>query len=178
MKPLNFTRQSFASFLHVPRMLYNTATTAYPHVSTSARFLLYALSWTKCWSLQTTSCLLLPGPWIEIARFSVDFFLSPLHCSWPKMGMPVKCRLHISKSLICLLHVCVPTLEEGLACSEHPVNICWIKMWTRTSTLTARTTEVPVTEVMFLEGLASQREDIQKGPECSAGITKVENNVL
>lgn len=49
--------------------------------------------------------------------------------------------------------------------------------WIRAPTLT-RSPTVPVTKVMFLEGLAGQREDIQKGPECGRGITQVENNVL
>lgn len=41
-----------------------------------------------------------------------------------------------------------------------------------------RSFTVPVTKVMFLEGLAGQREDVQKGPECGGGVTQVENNVL
>ena len=37
---------------------------------------------------------------------------------------------------------------------------------------------VPVTEVVFLEGRTSQREDVQKGPEGGAGVTEVEDDVL
>lgn len=50
-------------------------------------------------------------------------------------------------------------------------------VWIRALTLTFSPT-VPVTKVMFLEGLAGQREDVQKGPECGGGVTQVENNVL
>lgn len=43
--------------------------------------------------------------------------------------------------------------------------------WTGAPTLARRSPNVPVTKVMFLEGLAGQREDVQKGPECGAGVT-------
>lgn len=38
--------------------------------------------------------------------------------------------------------------------------------------------DIPVTKLMFLEGLASQGKDIKKGPESCAGVTQIEHNVL
>lgn len=49
--------------------------------------------------------------------------------------------------------------------------MCLSDAWTGAPTLTGRSPNVPVTKVMFLEGLAGQREDVQKGPECGAGVT-------
>lgn len=39
-------------------------------------------------------------------------------------------------------------------------------------------TNIPVAEVMLLECLASQRKNIQKGPEGDASVTQVQDNIL
>lgn len=38
--------------------------------------------------------------------------------------------------------------------------------------------DVPVTKLVFLEGLASQREDIEKRPQRRASVTQVQHDVL